>query len=360
MDLSLHIAAAAWTCSATLYGESRLQKRSLSRGWSIALGIVCFFLSLYTHLLLDLIPHYDFVYKFLRFPWLPHLVGFGWTLFKVGVTTCPVVFLFLALNSDHPVIALAAIAGGIYPDIEKTLYLHEGLPRWFVISPRHSGAYSPVGWEYTHKFLITGLEVSLFVMFIAGMYWFARWRRHSKGIEDLFRLLGDLFIVIRLLLITFKEENLMKLKWLTVAYIMLLVSVMTILDFELLPTPRNLVKKYAPDTFVAVHFPQRLPYDDKLAHFFLVGALALLVNLSLSLSQVTIRKIKILKGSLVLLVLVTLEEFSQMLFPARSFSWFDLFANYAGILCFGRAAIYLMTNRAAIETKIPYVKGEKL
>ena len=152
----------------------------------------------------------------------------------------------------------------------------------------------------------------------------------------------------------------MKLKWLTVAYIMLLVSVMTILDFELLPTPRNLVKKYAPDTFVAVHFPQRLPYDDKLAHFFLVGALALLVNLSLSLSQVTIRKIKILKGSLVLLVLVTLEEFSQMLFPARSFSWFDLFANYAGILCFGRAAIYLMTNRAAIETKIPYVKGEKL
>ena len=145
----------------------------------------------------------------------------------------------------------------------------------------------------------------------------------------------------------------MKLKWIVVIYVIFLLFVSLSLDFELLPKPREFVKKYAPN--ISGKIPRRIPYDDKIAHFFLAGALSFFVNLNLSLSQVTIGNTKILKGSLLLFVLITIEECSQSLFPARSFSLGDLFFNYAGVLCFGRAAIYLMNNRAAIEPKLPQV-----
>jgi len=145
----------------------------------------------------------------------------------------------------------------------------------------------------------------------------------------------------------------MKLKWIAVMYVIFLLFVSLSLDFELLPKPRELVKKYAPN--MSGKIPRRIPYDDKIAHFFLAGALSLLVNLSLSLSQVTVGNTRILKGSLLLFVFITIEECSQSLFPARSFSLGDLFSNYAGVLCFGRAAIYLMNNRAAIEPRLPHV-----
>lgn len=143
----------------------------------------------------------------------------------------------------------------------------------------------------------------------------------------------------------------MKLKWIAVMYVLFLLFVSVSLDFELLPKPREFVKKYAPS--MSRNLPHRIPYDDKIAHFFLAGALSFLVNLNLSLSQVSIGKVKVLKGSLILFVLITIEECSQSLFPARSFSLSDLFSNYAGILCFGRATIALMNNRAVIEPKLP-------
>ncbi|MCP4396283.1 MAG: hypothetical protein GY801_03090, partial [bacterium] len=90
-------------------------------------------------------------------------------------------------------------------------------------------------------------------------------------------------------------------------------------------------------------------------HFFLVGALALCVNLNLSLASFSVGKRKILKGSMFLSIFVTFEETSQLLFPWRSFSLGDLFANYAGILCFGRAAIYLVEHKASILPRLPRV-----
>ena len=351
MDIPLHIAAAAWTCSVTLAVAHKLPKCVLSSGGRVALGVVCFCLGVSSHVLLDLIPHYDFVYKFFRFPGLPHPFGLIWTLCKVGVVTLPVILPFLALNRDHLVIALAAIAGGVYPDFEKTLYLHGRLPDGLVISLRHSGAYSAVGWEYTHKFLITALEIGLFGLFLLGIYWAARRRNRVRGPADAIRLAGALCADLRRRLLPWQDRQPLNVRWLTGAYLLLAASVVLILDFELLPTPRQFVRQYAAQTFLAAHFPNRLPYDDKLAHFFFVGALALLVNLSLARSSVT--RGKMLKGSLALAALVTLEEFSQMLFPARTFSWFDLAANYAGIACFGWAAMYLLTNRTALAPKLP-------
>jgi VanZ family protein len=147
----------------------------------------------------------------------------------------------------------------------------------------------------------------------------------------------------------------MNLKSLTISYILFLVIVSAVLDLELVPEPRVLVKKYVPRSVLPQKLPHRIPYDDKIAHFFLAGALSLLVNLNLSLSHVTIGKIKFLKGSMILLIVLIVEECSQSFFPSRSLSWKDLVSGYAGVLCFGQIAMYLVKNRAAIEPKLPRI-----
>lgn len=148
----------------------------------------------------------------------------------------------------------------------------------------------------------------------------------------------------------------MTIKQITIMYILFLTITVIILDFQLIPTPRELVKQHAPGTVVAKHYPEKfLPYEDKIAHFFLVGALAFLVNLSLSLSQVKIGSFKILTGSLLLMIFVTLEEGSQAWFPSRSLSWSDLLANYAGILCFGWAAMLVARHQAVFKRRWPRI-----
>ena len=147
----------------------------------------------------------------------------------------------------------------------------------------------------------------------------------------------------------------MTIKKITIAYILFLTVVVAGFDCGFMPKPYQLAKHFAPLAELARRVPYRVPYDDKIAHFFLVGVLALFVNLSLSLSFFSVGRVKILKGGLFLLVFVTFEEASQMLFPWRSFSLGDLFANYAGILCFSWVAVYLVKHKASILPKLPRV-----
>ncbi len=80
------------------------------------------------------------------------------------------------------------------------------------------------------------------------------------------------------------------------------------------------------------------PYGDKVGHFLLMGLLAFLVNLSLSRRKVRILSRPVLLGSLIVTVLVTLEELSQGLFASRSASLGDLGASYLGIAFFSYLA----------------------
>ena len=91
------------------------------------------------------------------------------------------------------------------------------------------------------------------------------------------------------------------------------------------------------------------PYGDVLGHFLLVGALAFLVNLGLSNKTVILRSKKILLGSLLLAVLMTLEELAQLFFPARTFSLLDLAASYLGILIFSWLAMKVKKSSAGFE-----------
>jgi VanZ family protein len=93
-----------------------------------------------------------------------------------------------------------------------------------------------------------------------------------------------------------------------------------------------------------------IPYGDKVGHFFLFGLFSMVVNLSVfesrSASGTKIRfeanyKRSAIITSLIIAVFVGLEEFSQLWFPSRTSSLFDLLASYLGIASFTWLALRL-------------------
>lgn len=86
---------------------------------------------------------------------------------------------------------------------------------------------------------------------------------------------------------------------------------------------------------------RKLPYGDKIGHFLLMGFLSFLVNLTLKAKSFQIWKLKYLWGSIIVLAVVTIEEFSQIFIRGRSFDLRDLGADFAGILLFGELARFV-------------------
>jgi VanZ family protein len=119
-------------------------------------------------------------------------------------------------------------------------------------------------------------------------------------------------------------------KWLTGLYLLLLGVIVFLADQQ----------RYQP-LFRRV---RELPYGDKLGHLLLMGMLSFLLNLTLSCRWMRVWKIELLKGSLIVAVIVTLEEFSQIFVKYRTFDLGDLFFDYVGIFFFGMFA-YLLTRR---------------
>jgi VanZ family protein len=92
-----------------------------------------------------------------------------------------------------------------------------------------------------------------------------------------------------------------------------------------------------------------LPAGDKVGHFFLMGLLALGLNAVLQLATVPIFSRHVLLGSLIVLVVVTLEELSQYFITTRTLSLADLLADYAGIWTFGQLSKRLFRRSDADE-----------
>jgi hypothetical protein len=94
----------------------------------------------------------------------------------------------------------------------------------------------------------------------------------------------------------------------------------------------------------------QIPYGDKGGHLILMGLLSLMVNLSLQCTRWRVGQHTFLKGSVIVAVLVTLEEISQLFVSGRTFDWSDLLADYLGIWLFGQLAWYLKpTNRLVVD-----------
>jgi hypothetical protein len=94
-------------------------------------------------------------------------------------------------------------------------------------------------------------------------------------------------------------------------------------------------------------FVRDVPAGDELGHFVLMGTVSFLVNMSLSASKIKVFSWNVLKGSVFVAIVVTLEEFSQLFFKYRTFSLTDLACDYAGILILGELAAWLVARQNA-------------
>lgn len=95
----------------------------------------------------------------------------------------------------------------------------------------------------------------------------------------------------------------------------------------------------------AISLVRSLPYGDKIGHFIVMGCLALLINLSLQYKMVNIVKFSAPLGSLLVLTVVVLEEFTQMTNINRTFDVFDLAADLAGISFFSYFGFKLLWKK---------------
>ncbi|MEZ5672852.1 MAG: VanZ family protein [Thiotrichaceae bacterium] len=123
----------------------------------------------------------------------------------------------------------------------------------------------------------------------------------------------------------------MNFHWLTIGYIGFIVFVIVAADMGSLG--------------VVVYWIHSIPYGDKFGHFILVGVLSFMVNMSLGATRWQWLGWSVLKGSFIIFILITLEEFSQLYFPSRHFDMGDLLSNYLGILLLGHCAIYLSPTK---------------
>lgn len=74
------------------------------------------------------------------------------------------------------------------------------------------------------------------------------------------------------------------------------------------------------------------PGGDKLGHVVLLGVLSFLLNYVLASKRMLVWGRSIMVGSLVIFILISLEEVSQIYISARTFDWLDLLSSYLGIV----------------------------
>jgi VanZ family protein len=80
---------------------------------------------------------------------------------------------------------------------------------------------------------------------------------------------------------------------------------------------------------------QQIPLGDKAGHFILFGTLAVLVNWIMQAREFQVLGLRLLRGSVILMAIVFLEELSQLWFRTRTFDVYDLLADALGIFFFG-------------------------
>jgi hypothetical protein len=110
-----------------------------------------------------------------------------------------------------------------------------------------------------------------------------------------------------------------RIRVLTVIYLLILAGIIAIADYK--------------STSYLLNFVGNIPFGDKIGHFILFGFCAFLVNLSLGGRNFGIGNFR-----LIVAIIITLEEITQIFVRGRTFSSIDLLCGYAGILIFGEVA----------------------
>ena len=93
------------------------------------------------------------------------------------------------------------------------------------------------------------------------------------------------------------------------------------------------------------------PGADKLGHFILFGGISFFANLVAKGRMISLLGRPMLKWTAILIVLATVEEFSQLMFRWRSFDLLDLAAGVVGIWWFGWLASRVVARQATQATE---------
>lgn len=73
------------------------------------------------------------------------------------------------------------------------------------------------------------------------------------------------------------------------------------------------------------------PLGDKAGHFFLIGVMAFLLNHAMAYHTAPINRSHLQLGGLIVGVVITFEELSQLWLASRTFDAGDLLANWLGV-----------------------------
>ncbi len=82
---------------------------------------------------------------------------------------------------------------------------------------------------------------------------------------------------------------------------------------------------------IFISFIKEIPFGDKAGHFLLIGGASFCGILLTSFKKIKILKYSFFLGTVLAFSITTLEEFSQIFLPRRTFDLMDLTANYLGI-----------------------------
>lgn len=83
-----------------------------------------------------------------------------------------------------------------------------------------------------------------------------------------------------------------------------------------------------------LYLVMRIPHYDWIAHMFLYGLLYRLLENILCGKRISLFRWSIEKSFIITVLFITIEEFSQLMFPTRTFSLMDLFMGVLGIYLF--------------------------
>lgn len=94
-----------------------------------------------------------------------------------------------------------------------------------------------------------------------------------------------------------------------------------------------------------ISFYKYIPFGDTLGHFILMGSFAFLATWVLEAKSLCFLKLRVPIGSIIVFLIVLLEEISQLFLSKRTFSFLDLLADFIGIFAFGWLATRLHPSK---------------
>ncbi len=121
-------------------------------------------------------------------------------------------------------------------------------------------------------------------------------------------------------------------KWITFLFALFILAVIVLADLGILPHFLSIVYDF--------------PNGDKVGHFILFGLLGFLLTFTFTRSLPNrTRALVALSIGLILMLLIALEEISQMFVSTRTFDLIDLLASYVGVVLGGFIALKIKEKK---------------